>query len=513
MAAWLAGDRRGAVAPTVALSLFALIAVGGLAFDYARLEGMDTELQNAADQAALAAASQLDRSAGACSRASAAAVAFVANQTHFSNDGNSDGLAVTVPSEPTCDATGNIRFYSSYTDASTNTAATSDATAKFVSVTVNSRQAVYALTPVVAAFNSGAVTATAVAGLGSSICKVPPLMICNPTPGTAFNANSRIGEGVVVVAHQNGQSWSPGNFGFLDVGQANNGAPDLLGAMAYQDAALNCQSIDTGDVDPGATAPAIDAANTRFDIYNFGGGSGSTLGACINAGACPAAQNVTKDMVRPAGASGANACKIHNQGWQLPANKFTPRAKLGTDTAMTPIANGAFDAMGLPRDNCHYTSYGSACTEGRIGDGKWARGDYFNKYHAGNIPANASTMTRYQTYRWEIANNNMPVNQPAGGTLQQQGAPVCSTGTLDPTRDRRVFTVAIANNCAGLSGSSVSVQIGEWVDMFFVEPGVNGRGNGAGSDEIYLEVVRQTSTAGDGTNAQLIRRDTPYLIE
>jgi hypothetical protein len=42
---------------------------------------------------------------------------------------------------------------------------------------------------------------------------------------------------------------------------------------------------------------------------------------------------------------------------------------------------------------------------------------------------------------------------------------------------------------------------------------VNGRGNGAGSDEIYLEVVRQTSTAGDGTNAQLIRRDTPYLIE
>ena len=65
VAAWLAGDRRGAVAPTVALSLFALIAVGGLAFDYARLAGMDTELQNAADQAALAAASQLDRQPGA----------------------------------------------------------------------------------------------------------------------------------------------------------------------------------------------------------------------------------------------------------------------------------------------------------------------------------------------------------------------------------------------------------------------------------------------------------------
>ena len=52
---------RAAIAPTVALSLFGLIAAGGLAFDYARLAAMDTELQNAADQAALAAATQLDR--------------------------------------------------------------------------------------------------------------------------------------------------------------------------------------------------------------------------------------------------------------------------------------------------------------------------------------------------------------------------------------------------------------------------------------------------------------------
>ena len=50
----------GAIAPTVALSLFALIATGGIAFDYARVASMDTELQQAADQAALAAATQLD---------------------------------------------------------------------------------------------------------------------------------------------------------------------------------------------------------------------------------------------------------------------------------------------------------------------------------------------------------------------------------------------------------------------------------------------------------------------
>ena len=63
----------GAVAPTVALSLFGLVAAGGIAFDYARMASMDTELQNAADQATLAAASQLDGETGACSRAAAAA--------------------------------------------------------------------------------------------------------------------------------------------------------------------------------------------------------------------------------------------------------------------------------------------------------------------------------------------------------------------------------------------------------------------------------------------------------
>lgn len=53
-------NSEGSVAPTVALSLVALIAAGGVAFDYAQLAEMDTELQQAADQAALAAATQLD---------------------------------------------------------------------------------------------------------------------------------------------------------------------------------------------------------------------------------------------------------------------------------------------------------------------------------------------------------------------------------------------------------------------------------------------------------------------
>src|SRR5690348_1380645 len=93
----------GAIAPTVALSLTALIAGGGVAFDYAHLAALDSEVQDAADQAALAAASQLDGQTGACARAAAAAAAMLNNRALFAN--GSANTNISVPQESTCDAT------------------------------------------------------------------------------------------------------------------------------------------------------------------------------------------------------------------------------------------------------------------------------------------------------------------------------------------------------------------------------------------------------------------------
>ena len=53
-------DEGAAIAPLYALALFGLIGMAGVGWDYGRLMAMDSELQNAADQAALAAATQLD---------------------------------------------------------------------------------------------------------------------------------------------------------------------------------------------------------------------------------------------------------------------------------------------------------------------------------------------------------------------------------------------------------------------------------------------------------------------
>src|SRR3954454_4479736 len=111
------GSADGAVAPIVALSLTALIATGGLAFDYAHLAAMDTELQDAADHAALAGATQLDGTDGARGRATTAAEQLITNETRFARNDADHDRSVGIAQ---------VNFYSAYASRDSNTAATGD---------------------------------------------------------------------------------------------------------------------------------------------------------------------------------------------------------------------------------------------------------------------------------------------------------------------------------------------------------------------------------------------------
>jgi Flp pilus assembly protein TadG len=525
MSRWIGrigGNEGGAVAPTVALSLFALIGAGGIAFDYARMASLDSELHNAADQAALAAASQLDGELGACSRAVSAARTLLTNQTLQANDGR--GLDIDIDPSAVCtsdtaivdDPNASIRFFQ---DKRGTTPATNNKEANFVQVRVVVRKVDFALTPIVGALSSGELDAQARAGMGTALCKVPPLMICPPT-GTVDWAALR-GHGIRAVS-QSGPNWAPGAFGYIGPQDANS---TQIG-LAFQNPVFQCQEIEGEEpVSTGAPTPAIVAINTRFDIYDMSGGGGQALTPCLGA-ACPPALNVTKDLVNIATVdpSANNACKIHNSGWRLPAanRRFRPEPKAGTDPMRTfQKAGQPIDAMGLPRDNCHYDSFNTAAggyvcpgANPRFGDGAWARGDYFNKYHSGDpLPDDVGTITRYETYLWEIANSHIP--NDSSGTLRQHGTAVCNATIPDPSRDRRVLQVAVGSNCGALHGASTPVQVGAWVDMFLVEPGVppggSGRGNGDGGNEIYMEVIGPVTPGGNA--AQIIRRDVPYLVK
>ncbi|MXO86003.1 pilus assembly protein [Altererythrobacter aurantiacus] len=509
---------HGAVAATYALALVPLIAMAGVGMDYARLMGMDSELQNGADQAALAAASQLDGKSGACTRASTAARSLVVNTSLLTSDDN----AITFTEATDCSGSESIMFWQ---DKAKTNAATSDANANFVEVLVDVRGVDYALLPVTGALR-GELQAAALAGLGSAICKVPPIMICHPDPGTPFNADARKGQGIAATGHSTGKNkaggdagtttsgtkWSPGNFGFLQIpgvdGDAGNKNARLLTALAFNTPQTDCISLENNKVSTGNPQGLYDAINTRFDLYDFPSNGGSTLAPC-QGGACLAAPNVTKDFIRTK-TSGNNSCKVGNNGWELPksGSEFKPVAS-GSWSAGKVSANNP-TVMGLPRDNCHYTSFNGTglcgTGTGRFGDGNWAREDYFAKNHA-TPPPGYATMTRYETYLWEIANDKI------NNTAPQSGKPVCSAAT--GPKERRVLSIAVVTNCAELSGTSTPVNIEDFVDVFLVEPSVDdAKRYNAFKDVIYFEIIGKSQIAGNGVfGSQEVRRDVPYLIE
>lgn len=256
-------DESAAVAATVAMSLFGLIAAGGIAFDYARMATLDTELQNAADQAALAGVTQLDGTAGARARATTAAQSLVLNNTRLGNDGG--GAAIIIPT---------VEFFTG-----ANAAATSDADAYRVRVSVTPRSVFYALTPITGLLQSGPMNSSALAGLQSSVCNTPPLYMAFD-PGSENTLRLVAGTGVELL-HEEGSSL----FGYLDQG---SGGSDLKAALAWNNQLGPCQTITTVTPKPGVVASVQKGFDTRFQ-------NGNSQKDCPNGGGiCSPAANTTQ---------------------------------------------------------------------------------------------------------------------------------------------------------------------------------------------------------------------------
>jgi Flp pilus assembly protein TadG len=542
------------VAPTVALSLTALIAMGGLAFDYAHLASLDTELQQAADQAALAAATQLDGQSGASARATAAAQSLIANSTLLASTG---AKTVTVPDITFCTAFDDSKVSTDDACTKATTTAQKDA-ARVVWVKVGGRTASYALTPIVAAFTSGTVGGEAVAGLNSAVCKEPPVMMCNPnSDATKFDVSTFIGKGIRLIAHNTGPgggAYAPGDFGFLDVG---SGTKDLSKLMGYGSPPDECVDVTNPSTEPGDPASVINAFNTRFDIFE----SGDSIG-CFGSSLCPPSANSRKDVVMNHAAPYSKTnCGIitggGGNGWQVSNSPYRPDTNQFMPDGVTPNPNyvGKFtntpDAMGYPRDRCHATDSVGTCTNGRIGDGNWDIDTYWRVNHpaapdphpavvidattglkgypttlnsaieAAYPLATDSTRsypTRYQVYRWEMANASTELpstGRAVAGVGTDYGQPVCRSGSGPgaTTADRRTIPIAVVN-CTGLTGAKPVNPI-DWIDSFLVQPAMarsSGKTTYSTNTDIYVEIIGHTSQGTGGTQAQFIRHDRPYLI-
>jgi Flp pilus assembly protein TadG len=505
-----AKNESAAIAPLYALGIGTLVVMSAVGFDYGRLMALDTELQNAADQAALAAATQLDGTANAMINARnaanntfASATSQFTNQTRFANDGQ--GRPITSLS---------YRFFNGYTNDAMGTQVTSDANgaqAQVVEVTVNARRVFYALTPLVGAFTSGDVIGRALAGLESATCNVPPMMFCLPTTGgvadTGYPRATDVGAGVALHFKSNGpdspgnpndgttddgSTWAPGNFGFLDLDYFTGNQNRTTGLNSD---VLGCTGTPPIS-DPGFRTPQGSALNSRFDLYPPPTNSCNTSTGDF----CPA-QNVRKNLVyRMQG----NPSDCNN-----PPNNFVD------NRWVDPTSVGLADP-GYPKDAVQASNPNLA-----YGDANWGASTWFAATHPSGSFSEADLnsdgrLTRYEVYQWEL-NPSFPsrlnpsavmtgtdgekycaFNRPAD---EPPGVPATST-----QKDRRILTVA-AVDCTDLNGKE-QVKIMSWVDMFLVQPVKT-----SGSDrDFYSEIAGPARRANGNLAFQYFGRKKAVLI-
>jgi Flp pilus assembly protein TadG len=522
----LARSRDAAVAPTVALSLFGLIAVGGIAFDYARMATLDTELQAAADQAALAAATQLDGKTGAITRATAAAQNWIGNNSIFANGTAGPGkIGIQTPV-----------FYSSYTSPIVNTVTTVDAEARFVGVSTEAREAVFALTPIVAALSSGDLVGHAVAGLHSAICNVPPLMMCNPME-TAGNLDlyastawvDQKGRGLRLSADE-AAGIGPGNFGFLNTNLTKNaggGAAELKVALSWDNLPMDCVSTDEVVTKPGLMGNAVlPYINVRFDIKRNGNECPNLPGG--KSGTCSPAKNVRKDQVLSNNCSWSENPYPNNSEYNAITYPSSPARYIGKSDGTTLDDTVTPKIMGLPRDLCHAMGGTGNCANGRLGTGDWDINAYWRSNHGGANYDNSlgAKPSRYDVYKSEIGSTATKTGYGSKVAYTAPQNTCLAPGISDPEKRRMSVAIVNCNAQNGKINGTDTVKVAKWVDVFMVEPSVDrerctpkagkpGQWDCVAytpSTDVYFEVLGETpATTGGGGKA--IRRSVPYLIE
>ena len=450
-------DESGVAAVYVGLSFTFLFGATALVFDLARLMTEQSELQSAADAAALAGAAELDGQANARQRAAAAANgAFGANfQTYATG---SRGVTIQTPVFLSSIASTDPALLPANPSPSGDVVATSDAKASFIRVTVQSRSIVNAFITLVGGPSVSTASAVATAGFTQITCSTLPLFICNPQEPTDPHFTPAPGQMIWAVKHQSG-TWAPGEFALTNPPGQSQGAQIVANLLATAGAGqCTTSSIDPK---PGLTASAVsDGLDVRFDMYP---NSAGMLGANANGNASyPPALDVVKGMIPTAHGNSGNVDPCSPQ------------------TAAPPAAKA------LPRDSCLISS---TCTPAaRIGDGNWDRQGYWTVNHGGTIPSSLLSASRYQVYQYEIANGIPLPNVPTGHV--EDGRPQCYTGSGAKTADRRLINVPIVN-CTqqGVTGNSnTNIRPAAVVQGFMTEP--------ADSSDVFIEVVQVLQANG-----------------
>lgn len=397
LSARLKRRQGGMILAMLVLVLAILLALAAFALDLGRLYVLRTEMQNAADAAALAAAYELDAESDAIERARTAAIGMLEHNSHFARVKELLGEGVTLDFTFYC----SIGREGDVDELCTGGPAPDDANKLLVASDDNDSEAHYVrvtldpeldnnadnygisfyFIPVLGLFgsdtyNEATLTATAVAGRHFYQCNYPPVMLCDPFEEMG-GMEANVGVGQQILLMEQGEPMAPGAFAFLDLDLVTGGgAGDLSESMAQEkDLGCNPPMVLTKT---GVNAQmVIRGVNTRFDEYGL-----------------------------------------------PPFNGPSP----WIDYPPAPVIVEYFDDEPTPD------------ADNRIGSGEWDRAGYFAKYHGGTLPPDWATITRAETYLWE--------NEAGGFNLPDDSDPSTDelpdvTHTANSVVDRRIWHMAV----------------------------------------------------------------------
>ncbi|TIT14293.1 MAG: hypothetical protein E5W74_03280, partial [Mesorhizobium sp.] len=473
-------DQRGIALILVSVMLPAIIGFSLLAIDMSRVNNLHNDLQKGADAFALAAAAELDGRTGAWARAERAMATLVSNESNFSTAGRGPLTAGQPGGTQRCNSAGSISWCflkaippndgtkittaNQATYLANSTPSIGEAETRFIQVTVapTGFAAIFPASFITAGASDGFnVGAVAVAGFTSGVCNYTPVFMCNPfemVNGTNTAGNVTLEQAAADPAIRrrlielrlvgNNAAYGPGNFGFLaPPDSVGHGAQGLAQTIATS-TPLGCYSAEGVSTKTGQnTGPIQDAFNVRFGI--------NANGNAFNSAEYGPAANVRKGASTGGNGNGGNGnqCPSYNQ-----------------------LTFDAAGNMGLPLDAT--TPY----MGGRMGDGNWDFSTYWStNFGSIGYPSswNTTKPTRYEVYKYEIA-NNLVTHASTGGEV---GTPPAACLAPVTTVDRRLLYGAIldcqALEAAGndLNGNSSNLPVEAFASFFLTQP-VSGANNG-----------------------------------
>jgi Flp pilus assembly protein TadG len=536
----LARDVRGSVALYIALGTMVFLPVGAIAIELSSLMALHTEVQQAAEAAALAGAKELDFTAAGLTAAEDAAKTAVTNFQSLAADAGNVVEIDTVQFLWALPPAGQSNY-----DLYTTTKASE---ARYIRTITEPRTHVSGLLTAFLALWTGdgaeaatnIVAGSAVAGRTAVACRTLPLMMCNPAEsGTAIanalGAYDKFGDFLKANPRWTraqfrikwigpGASFGPGTFGLLE--------PTISqkpGAKGVEDElALNipsfCVALDGATVDPdiktGQAATVAEGLNVRFDMYKGNWKSES------NSADYPPAPNVTKGYDNSG--NGKQKCDPDikyetdpNNYQNLPQDPCFTNPNLANCYAFGAIdkysamygANNGYSLFDYFEVN-HPKDISGSSIKSSVFDELKAKEIAVNNEIGMPLPPTATQsapVSRYAVYRWELDKaSNIPGSQTQQGALpKEEGRPVCNKNNVG-SADRRLLYIAVVN-CQAQAAEIAAhgrITVREFAEGFATEPMTHGSGPTKDKGAIFVEIRR---TIEQGSSSNVVLRDVIQL--